>query len=469
MSQIITFLILFFFITFSLQSRASIDLNNASVGENFIHTSCGIPVNNFEIYQILNLESKTVFNKERYAEFDYQWFLHDNFFAGEEQATLNIPEPEIYTVEIATLTAAIESNENNLAFGNTFNDNKADFSVDLGGNQSLCDAETQTITAIVDGEDQSTATYLWNTGETTQSIEVSETGVYEVMVTINNATATASVEYIFNESPIIALGPDYETCDLMEFTLDATPSNYVEGYVSYSWSLDGTDLEQNTATINADDFGFGTYEVSVFYDDPDCNTTDDITLSLRDDISVNITSDDIDNLFCIDETVTFNASLQNAEQPEADFQWFVNDEPEGDNSLTLTNYEITSSETDQVVRLEVTIGSECLVSNELAFNLYDVDNCVISQGLSPDTTPGQNDNLDLRFLDDRSGITSLKIFNRYGQRVYEKRDYRDEFFGQSDNGNRLETGTYFYVIEFDNVDETYGQVHKGWIYITREQ
>ena len=53
--------------------------------------------------------------------------------------------------------------------------------------------------------------------------------------------------------------------------------------------------------------------------------------------------------------------------------------------------------------------------------------------------------------------------------VYKKDNYRDEFFGQSDNGNMLETGTYFYVIKLKQEDDTYGRLKKGWIYINRDE
>jgi hypothetical protein len=411
----------------------------------------------------------TVVNAMDFSNVSYQWSDENGTLDGETNATLNVTIEGTYTVEVTTTTTTLDGVNFDCTTSDSIFVNITDFSVDLGGDQIFCDAGPQEITAIVNGEDSANATFVWNTGDNSQVIEVSESGIYEVTVTIDNCPVVASVEYIFNESPIIALGPDSQTCDLMEFTLDATPINFIGGNVNYSWTLDGTDLNQNTAMINPDDFGFGTYAVNVFFDDPTCNTIDDITLSLRNDISVNITSDDIDNLFCIDETVTFNASLQNADLIEADFQWFVNDQPEGNNSPTLENYQITSSETSQDVSVEVTIGTACFVSDQLSFSLYDVDNCVISQGLSPDTTPGVNDNFDLRFLDDRSGIVSLEIFNRYGQRVYKKTNYRNEFFGQSDNGNMLETGTYFYVIKFENEDDIYGQVHKSWVYINREQ
>ncbi|WP_415776934.1 gliding motility-associated C-terminal domain-containing protein, partial [Flavobacterium gelidilacus] len=37
-----------------------------------------------------------------------------------------------------------------------------------------------------------------------------------------------------------------------------------------------------------------------------------------------------------------------------------------------------------------------------------------------------------------------------------------QWYGQSDNGNELPTGTYYFVIERDNVE-----TKSGWIYINR--
>ncbi|MBS3738040.1 MAG: gliding motility-associated C-terminal domain-containing protein [Psychroflexus sp.] len=414
----------------------------------------------------------TAQNPDDYDSFEYQWFLNNNPISGETQATLDVDQPGNYTVEISTTNLNIDADGNDLTCVNIFDIqvNSADFTVDLGEDQTFCDAGSQAITANVNGADDTNATYLWNTGDTTASIDVSDSGIYEVSVTIEGCTVTESVEYKFNESPVIALGPDTTTCDLTLFELDATPSNLDTGAsVTYEWTLDGQPLNVNddVAVINPDDFGFGNYEVNVYFDNPNCNTVDNISFSQR-QISVDISSDDSDNLFCVDDKVTFSASLQDAEPAEANFEWFVNGENQNNNSATLENYSITSNQTSQSVSVEVSIGNECLASEQLTFNLYAIDNCVISQGLSPNGD-GQNDNLDLRFLDDRTGITSFEVFNRYGQKVYEKANYRDEFFGQSDNGNNLETGTYFYVIKFDKEDESFGIIQKGWIYINQEQ
>ncbi len=82
----------------------------------------------------------------------------------------------------------------------------------------------------------------------------------------------------------------------------------------------------------------------------------------------------------------------------------------------------------------------------------------IPQGISPNQD-GVNDNLDLRYMD----VRSLKVYNRYGTKVYHKSNgYTDEWHGQSSNGDALTTGTYYYILEKQD-----GSVVKGWIYINQ--
>src|SRR5699024_8579315 len=82
----------------------------------------------------------------------------------------------------------------------------ASFDVDLGEDQEFCDREEYEITAeLIDG-DPSDATFLWSTGETTQSIVVTETDTYSVEVSIGDCVITREVTIIFNETPEIDLG-----------------------------------------------------------------------------------------------------------------------------------------------------------------------------------------------------------------------------------------------------------------------
>lgn len=91
--------------------------------------------------------------------------------------------------------------------------------------------------------------------------------------------------------------------------------------------------------------------------------------------------------------------------------------------------------------------------------IVDAIACVIQRGISANND-GLNDFFDLRGFN----VKNLSIFNRYGMKVYTKADYTDQWKGQSDDGDELPDGTYYFVIEREN-----GETRTGWIYINRAQ
>ena len=92
---------------------------------------------------------------------------------------------------------------------------------------------------------------------------------------------------------------------------------------------------------------------------------------------------------------------------------------------------------------------------------FDATNvgCMIPKGISPNND-GLNDSFDL----DGFNVTKLSIFNRYGQEVYSRTNYTDEWFGQTNSGDELPTGTYFYSMERSN-----GESKTGWVYVNRQE
>ena len=102
----------------------------------------------------------------------------------------------------------------------------------------------------------------------------------------------------------------------------------------------------------------------------------------------------------------------------------------------------------------VTNQGGCQVSYTFTVETYF---CTIPRGISPNND-GMNDSFDITGLNARK----LTIFNRYGKQVYSMNNYRNEWFGQSDNGDELPTGTYYYVIDSDTNPTT------GWVYINRQ-
>ena len=85
--------------------------------------------------------------------------------------------------------------------------------------------------------------------------------------------------------------------------------------------------------------------------------------------------------------------------------------------------------------------------------------CNIPKGISPNGD-GSNDEFDLTGFN----VRKLEIFNRYGTKVNSFSNYRKEWHGQSDSGNELPDGTYYYVIERDGVKTV-----TGWVQINRQR
>ncbi|PXX88909.1 hypothetical protein DF185_23475, partial [Marinifilum breve] len=78
--------------------------------------------------------------------------------------------------------------------------------VDLGADQETCAGNTITLDAGNSG-----ATYLWSNGSTTQTITVSTSGNYSVVVTDGNGcSATDDVNVAVHPNPVVDLGTDQE-------------------------------------------------------------------------------------------------------------------------------------------------------------------------------------------------------------------------------------------------------------------
>ena len=114
------------------------------------------------------------------------------------------------------------------------------------------------------------------------------------------------------------------------------------------------------------------------------------------------------------------------------------------------NYTNISNPQTIYARVEDTNAFECYSTTS-----FDLVVCLIPEGISPNND-GYNDTFELKGYD----VKSLKVYNRYGKLVYSTTNYADNWEGQSNEGNKLPVGTYFYHIIYDeNLEKT------GWVYI----
>jgi len=98
--------------------------------------------------------------------------------------------------------------------------------------------------------------------------------------------------------------------------------------------------------------------------------------------------------------------------------------------------------------------------NNYLLEITKLEECLIPQGISPNND-GLNDKFDLSCFN----VTKLEIFNRNGTLVYSKENYTDEWFGQTNKGDNLPVGTYFYTMIYEEAGVV--KRHSAWVYISR--
>ncbi|MCK6640802.1 MAG: GEVED domain-containing protein [Bacteroidia bacterium] len=139
--------------------------------------------------------------------------------------------------------------------------------VALGADTSICSASGALTLSAPAGN----YTYLWSTTDTTQTISVNTTGIYEVVVvdTATSCSSSDTIQVIYNTSPSVALGNDTTFCSNngpITLVAPAGPYNYV-------WS----DLSTGT-TLNVS--ATGNYYLDVTDSINGCVSTDSIMVNV---------------------------------------------------------------------------------------------------------------------------------------------------------------------------------------------
>lgn len=145
----------------------------------------------------------------------------------------------------------------------------------------------------------------------------------------------------------------------------------------------------------------------------------------------------------------------NFTEEQVSIQWYLDDVLiVGESRLILPSVRIQG-----YYKAVITFNVTGCQSNAISVQVSELDTSVFPQGISPDVSPGLNDNFDLSAF----GVTRLEIFNRNGILVYSKLNYTNEWFGQTNKGEELPVGTYFYTMEYEGGAKKRG----AWVYVNR--
>jgi gliding motility-associated-like protein len=207
---------------------------------------------------------------------------------------------------------------------------------------------------------------------------------------------------------------------------------------TYSWTNAAGDvigIESSISNIPA-----GSYEVAVS-DASGCDTIAEFSISAPQALSVAITLSEYSiatNAYNISTPDGDNGSIELAVEggtPEYVYNWTPNTIAQDENNPT----NLTAG--DYI--LQIVDANGC--SLDTTITLVDPDALKLYTALSPNGD-GLNDTYVIDGVQDCPD-NQFKVFNRWGNLVYEKDSYLNEWFGQDMDGNTLSDGTYFVIFE----------------------
>ena len=329
------------------------------------------------------------------------------------------------------------------------------------------------------GLDGFTITYYTSTDNANQLIDAVDspyTSVGETLIMRIEDTAAynngfigcrelSQVELIVNARPVINQPDDFVVCDDLDGVVDGetifdllsingdvtTDANMI---ISYHTSLDDAEAgtgalpnsyssEGETIYVRAQDPVTGCYETTSFA--LEINLVPLATFDLQ-----------YDYIVCpppSTATKTIGITPSNFTDADVTVNWTLDGIDFTGSGLTLTNVVVAGEYSATITFNE----SGC--SNTITKTVEEAETCIFPEGISPGVSLGQNDTFDLSSF----GVTKLEIFNRNGTLVYSKNNYTNEWVGQTNDGDELPVGTYFYTVVYEGGAKT----KSAWVYINR--
>jgi gliding motility-associated-like protein len=293
-------------------------------------------------------------------------------------------------------------------------------SITPSGPTTFCQGGSVTLTS------SASSANLWSDNETTQSIVVSSAGTFTVSDTVGGCPSapSAPLTVIVTAGPLPVIVPSQRSfCPgTSSVTLDATTA----GATAYQWSTAST---QPSIVITSAGF----YEVTVTVSG--CTGTDTITINSELPLGPLPPLDS--STICRGDTVMLNATTANATSYVWSGPGFSSTSP----IVVLDSGGVYS----------VVVSNNCgSVIGSTTLNLIDCECRIVVPNAFTPNGDGVNDYFYPDFDCNNPISLSMRIFNRWGELVYETSD----LYGQWDGtykGTLQPAGVYVYYVEFNGM------------------
>nr|MBK9649982.1 gliding motility-associated C-terminal domain-containing protein [Bacteroidota bacterium] len=284
--------------------------------------------------------------------------------------------------------------------------------------------------------------YSWTNGASTSAIYNLSATLYQVQVTDANGCIKKDTFLLTEPPPLMSIGgSDIEICGEDSVHLNATAPTYGYGF----WSvLNGTgvfdDDKSPQAFVSGLSFGVNTF-MWIVADSSSCKDTSLVIVNML---------EQIDAIAGSDREICDNQVVLSATAPQFGFGLWSTFNSNGiiqDTTQALTNAFLLNVGSN-VFQWTVYNGG-CKDSDFVNIIRLDSLDCLtpidLPTGFSPNGD-GTNDNYVVKgILDYPDNI--LIVYNRWGNIVYQKTSYANEWKGTNNNGENLPEGTYYVTIK----------------------
>ena len=293
--------------------------------------------------------------------------------------------------------------------------------LNLGNDTTICKKKSIILNAGNPG-----SSFIWNTGDITQTILVSNSGKYMVTVSNGSCSSTGSIHISVDVSQKVNLGNDTTICPGTELILNPHNKN-----VSYTWNNKST---YDTIWVNKK----GKYSVTIT-DKYGCTDTNSINVSIFPSSYLNLGND---KTICNGCSIVIDAGNK--------FKEYLWQNGAKDSTLTVITsgtYSVTATDeygckyTDSIIIFEDCDGQDLFIPN-----------CFTPNG----------DNLDDMFQIVTSPCYTnydMKIYNRWGALLFETNDISKGWDGKFNNHNVSE-GVYIYILTYYNISNSNSKMRK---------
>ncbi|MEZ4801383.1 MAG: gliding motility-associated C-terminal domain-containing protein [Gelidibacter sp.] len=283
----------------------------------------------------------------------------------------------------------------------------------------------------------------------------------------NNAAvdcyAVVSLDLIVNPNPTVNASADVPGCDaddngVPEYDLTVNDDEITGGQTGLTVTYYTTmaDAQAGTSAIGSPT-SYETQLTTIYVRVEDnltgCYSVTSFNL-ISGEVPMTVFTTDFDYEVCPDATVPIiiTATPQNYTEADVSIVWYQDGGViNGQTGLSLPVL------TAGTYTIEVTFNETgCFAS--VSQEVIELESCQIPQGISPDGD-GLNESFDLSNF----RVTRIEIFNRLGTLVYSKNNYTDEWHGQSNNGDELPVGTYFYTMTYEGGAKQIS----AWVYLNK--